>query len=81
MERIRLEELQFDSRAQALTFLKRLWRGEAADCPLCGAKLEPLHRGAKKSSCDWQCRPCGKTYKTIHLLDELNEQRPGPQRG
>ena len=27
-----------------------------------------------KNDCDWQCKTCNKTYKTIHLLDEINEQ-------
>ena len=73
MERAALGELGFPSRGEAAAFLKRLWRGEAADCPLCGRELELLHRKAKKSSCDWQCRACGMTFRTIHLLDELNE--------
>ena len=29
---------------------------------------------AKKDNCDWQCKMCNKTYKTIHLLDEINER-------
>lgn len=77
MEKASLAELGFPSREGALAFLKRLWSGEAAPCPLCGRMLEPLHRKAKKSSCDWQCRACGKVCRTIHLLDELNEQMPG----
>ena len=31
---------------------------------------------AKKSDCDWQCKNCNKTYKTMYLLDEINEQMP-----
>ena len=31
---------------------------------------------AKKNNCDWQCKNCNKTYKTIHLLYEINEQMP-----
>ena len=60
MERAGLGELGFSSRAEGAAFLKRLWRGEKTDCPLCGRELEPLHRKAKKSDCDWQCRACGK---------------------
>ena len=77
MERAALSELGFASREEAVSFLKRLWREEETACPLCGHPLEPLHRKAKKSGCDWQCRPCGKVYRTIHLLDELNGQKPG----
>lgn len=64
------------SRNEALRFLKRLWNGEPTGCPVCGNTLELLHRGAKKDNCDWQCKHCGKIYRTIHLLDELNEQMP-----
>ena len=71
-----LQELSFQSRQEALIFLKKLWNEEAAACPLCGGALELLHRKAKKSNCDWQCRHCEKCYRTIHLLDELNEQMP-----
>ena len=76
MERAVLRELGFSSRDDAAAFLKRLWRGEQTGCPLCGRELELLHRKAKKSDCDWQCRFCGKVYRTVHLLDELNEQLP-----
>ncbi len=76
MEKATLEDLGFPSRGEAAAFLKRLWREEPVPCPLCGQMLEPLHRKAKKSSCDWQCRTCGKVYRTIHLLDELNERMP-----
>ena len=76
MERVTLDELPFGLRKEALTFLKRLWIEEPADCPLCGRALEPLHRKAKKDNCDWQCRNCGKIYRTIHLFDEINERMP-----
>ncbi len=75
MKRTLLDELGFSSRDEALSFLKKLWRGEQIPCPICGAALEPLHKKAKKSACDWQCKSCDRTYKTIHLLDELNAQR------
>ena len=74
MERVRLKELNMKSRAEAVSFLKKLWLQEDVDCPICGSKLELLHKKAKKSDCDWQCKTCNKTYKTIHLLDEINEQ-------
>ncbi len=74
MERIKLEELHFQTRTEALRFLKRLWNAEQTECPICGNVLELLHRGAKKDTCDWQCKTCNKTYKTMHLLDELNQQ-------
>ena len=71
-----LKELHFECRKEALMFLKSLWSGEPAACPVCGTMLEPLHRKAKSDNCDWQCRRCEKVYRTIHLLDEINEQMP-----
>lgn len=76
MERVTLQELNMDSRDEVIKFLKRLWNGEKTNCPICGSELELLHRKAKKSICDWQCKQCSKTFKTIHLLDELNDQMP-----
>ena len=74
MERVLLRELGFKTRNEALTFLRRLWRQEKVACPICGNELELLHKKAKKSDCDWQCKNCNKTYKTMYLLDEINEQ-------
>jgi tRNA(Ile2) C34 agmatinyltransferase TiaS len=72
MEKATLKDLNIESREDVLRFLKRLWRQEKTPCPICSAALEPLHKKAKKSDCDWQCRNCGKVFRTIHLLDELN---------
>lgn len=71
-----LKELGFHNRDEALSFLKKLWNQEVTACPICGNELELLHKKAKKSDCDWQCKNCNKTYKTMHLLDEINAQRP-----
>ena len=76
MERVLLRELGFKTRNETLAFLKRLWRQEKAACPICGNELELLHKKAKKSDCDWQCKNCNKTYKTMYLLDEINAQMP-----
>lgn len=76
VERAILNELGFKTRNEALDFLKRLWRQEIARCPICGSDLELLHTKAKKNNCDWQCRKCNKTYKTIYLLDEINAHMP-----
>ena len=76
MERVILKELGFNSRNEAMVFLKRLWNQEKTECPICGTELELLHKKAKKNECDWQCKNCNKTYKTIHLLNEINEQMP-----
>jgi hypothetical protein len=76
LDRAILKELGFRSRNEALAFLKKIWRQEKAECPICGSELELLHKKAKKNNCDWQCKNCNKTYKTIHLLDEINEQMP-----
>ena len=63
MERVLLKDLNMADRKEALAFLKKLWN-----------ELSLLHKKAKKSNCDWQCKQCNKVYKTIHLLDELNEK-------
>ena len=76
MERVLLRELQMESRDEVLKFLKKLWNEESTNCPMCGTELELLHKKAKKSNCDWQCKSCNKTFKTIYLLDELNEEMP-----
>ena len=65
-----------NSRAEVLQFLKKLWNEEPVLCPMCKNPLELLHTGAKRNNCDWQCKTCDKTYKTLYLLDELNEQMP-----
>ena len=74
MEQAKLSELNFTSRNEAIAFLKRLWTEEGDNCPICGNKLGLLHTKAKKSNCDWQCKNCNKVFKTIHLLDEVNEE-------
>lgn len=76
MERVLLSELKMATRKELVVFLKKLWNHEDTSCPICGGRLELLHKKAKKSVCDWQCKRCDKVYKTIYLLDELNEQMP-----
>ena len=74
MERVLLKDLNMADRKGVLAFLKKLWNEEKTNCPICGSELTLLHKKAKKSNCDWQCKRCNKVYKTIHLLDELNEK-------
>ncbi|MBQ1172220.1 MAG: hypothetical protein IIX48_06455 [Lachnospiraceae bacterium] len=76
MERVVLKELKMESRNEVIKFLKKLWNLEKTNCPICGNELELLHKKAKKSNCDWQCKKCNKIFKTIYLLNELNEQMP-----
>ncbi|MBQ0101546.1 MAG: hypothetical protein KBT31_01965 [Firmicutes bacterium] len=76
MEQITLKELKMSSRTEAIGFLKKLWNSEKSPCPICGSILEPLHKKAKKSDCDWQCKTCDKTFRTINLLYEINEKMP-----
>lgn len=76
METVKLQELPMKSRSEAVAFLKRLWKGEPTDCPFCGTELELLHKKSKNSDCDWQCKNCEKTFRTINLLMEINEQMP-----
>ena len=72
MERAMLKDLKMESRDEVIHFLKNLWNSKKTDCPICGNELELLHKKAKKSHCDWQCRRCNKIFKTIYLLDERN---------
>ena len=74
MERVKLKELNMSSRSEVITFLKRLWNYEKTPCPMCNSELTLLHQKAKKSNCDWQCKHCDKTFKTLHLLEELNDR-------
>lgn len=74
MEKDVLLELGMSDRSEAVTFLKRLWNAQPTPCPKCGGTLEFLHKKAKKSNCDWKCPDCGAVYKTICILDQLNEK-------
>ena len=76
MDKITLNDLKMGSRKEVLSFLKKLWNGENAPCPVCGNALEQLHKKAKKSDCDWQCRKCAKIIRTLDILDELNNTMP-----
>ena len=66
-----LNKLKMDSREEAVSFLKSLWSEKPQPCPLCGGKLDFLHKKAKKSNCDWKCPACGEIYRTIHMLKQL----------
>jgi tRNA(Ile2) C34 agmatinyltransferase TiaS len=74
MENLTLHELDMHSRNEVITFLKKLWNGESAPCPICGNALELLHKKAKKSDCDWQCKKCEKIIRTLDILNELNHK-------
>lgn len=74
MEQDVLNELGMAERTEALAFLKRLWREQPAACPKCGETLEFMHKKAKKSNCEWKCPKCDTIYKTLRILDRLNER-------
>lgn len=74
MEKDVLVKLKMNSREDAVIFLKNLWGETPGPCPLCGGKLEHLHKKAKKSNCDWVCAACDTRFDTIKILKELNEQ-------
>jgi len=76
MEKFTLNDLKMHSRNDVLAFLKKLWNGNGAPCPVCGNSLELLHKKAKKSDCDWKCRKCEKIIRTLDILDELNKTMP-----
>lgn len=74
MVQVKLKELKMNSRNQAIGFLKQLWNNQETNCPICGQILEPLHKNVRRGNCDWQCKKCDKTFKTINLLNEINDQ-------
>jgi len=76
MNRVLLKDLNMKSRNDVLIFLKRLWNNEETSCPICGGKLNIFHKKGKKTDNDWRCEKCNKIYKTLYLLDELNEEIP-----
>ena len=60
------------SREEEVLLLKRLWTSQNVSCTKCGkAPLEPLHKKAKKSDCDWKCPACGEIYRTMRMLKAL----------
>lgn len=75
MEKDVLKDLGMSSRDEVIRFLKSLWTEQPADCPKCGGKLDYMHKKAKKSNCDWKCTNCNKIYKTINILNKLNDKR------
>ncbi len=74
MEKEVLLKYKMNSRDEAIGFLKSLWNETPDLCPLCGGKLDFLHKKAKKSNCDWVCTGCGERYDTIKMLNQLNER-------
>lgn len=74
MEKLTLDELNTESREEVIYFLKKLWNSEDTNCPICGQKLELLHKKAKKNNVDWQCKNCDKKIDTIYLLNQLNDK-------
>ena len=74
MEKDVLKEFGMADRNEVVSFLKKLWNEQPTLCPKCGAVLEHMHKKAKKSNCDWKCPNCEAVYKTIHILDRLNER-------
>ena len=74
MEKDILIRLKMNCRDEVVKFLKSLWCETPQPCPLCGGKLDFLHKKAKKSNSDWVCTACGKRFDTIKILNELNER-------
>lgn len=74
MEKDILNKLKMNSREEVVNFLKSLWNENPQPCPLCGRKLDFLHKKAKKSNCDWICIACGERYDTIKMLKQLNNE-------
>ena len=74
MDKDLLNKLKMNSRDEVVSFLKSLWTEPPQLCPLCGGKLDFLHKKAKKSNCDWICTVCGERYDTIKMLRQLNNE-------
>lgn len=74
MDKNLLNKLKMNSRDEVVSFLKSLWTETPQLCPLCGGKLDFLHKKAKKSNCDWICTVCGERYDTIKMLRQLNNE-------
>ena len=74
MDKDLLNKLKMNSRDEVVIFLKSLWTETPQLCPLCGGKLDFLHKKAKKSNCDWICTVCGERYDTIKMLRQLNNE-------
>ncbi len=63
------------NRDEEVKLLKRLWTSQPTICPKCDkAKLENLHKKAKKSDCEWKCPACGEIYRTIRMFKELPDE-------
>ncbi len=73
MEKDILIKFKMDSRDEAVKFLKSLWSEVPQACPLCGGKIDYLHKKVKKSNCDWVCTACGERFDTIKILEQRNE--------
>jgi len=75
MEKDVLARFNMENREAAVRFLKSLWSEKPQPCPLCGGKLDFLHKKAKKSNCDWRCTACGERFDTIRILKQLNNEK------
>ena len=70
MDRVLLKELNMKTRNEVLIFLKKLWNEEETHCPICGDKLELLHKKAKRSNCDCNVKLVIKlTKQYIYLMN------------
>ncbi len=74
MEKDILKKLKMESREEAVIFIKSLWNESPQSCPICGGRMDFLHKKAKKSICDWVCTVCGERYDTIKILKQLNDE-------
>ena len=64
--------MYYETRAEELAFLKRLWAEQPTVCPKCQqGPLVLLHTKAKKSNNDWKCPACGEIFRTISMMMEL----------
>ena len=48
MEKVLLKQLNMKSKDEAISFLKALWNQKSVNCPICGSRLELLHKISKE---------------------------------
>lgn len=72
MEKDIMNWIEISNRDEVVCFLKSLWNEKPQPCPLCGGKLDFLHKKAKKSNSDWICTVCNQRYDAIRILKQLN---------
>ena len=70
MEKDILNKLKMNSREEAVIFLKSLWSELPQPCPLCGGRLDFLHKKAKK-------KPARRAVRAVFIADAERQEKLG----